>query len=158
VITSYHGVIRDNRVPGDVETRKSTSTFSVGTGVDNQQVGIVYTEGSIVSLSASGNLNVLDPRVQGVTRVLEGPQKAVTAAAVLDNTSTFLAGTADGRVVHYDFSSHTSTLIKGDSHTNLVSGIAASQGGAVTVGYDDRVKEIQSSSFVYVILISICHN
>jgi WD40 repeat protein len=133
---------------GDVESRQSTSSFSIGTGVDNHQVGVVYCDNSIVSLSSSGTLNLLDPRAQGVVRVLQGPQKSITAAAALDSTGTFLAGTADGRVVHYDDHARTSTLIKGEAHSSLVSGITTSQGMAVSVGYDDRVKQIETSEFL----------
>lgn len=49
---------------GDVETRKATQTWSLGSGVSNQQVGNVWSpSGEIVSLSISGDLNVFDARV-----------------------------------------------------------------------------------------------
>lgn len=49
---------------GDVETRKCTTSWTVGSGVDHQQVGNTWTASSgIVSLSLGGDLNIFDPRV-----------------------------------------------------------------------------------------------
>jgi hypothetical protein len=49
---------------GDVETRKAVTTWTLGTGVNHQQVGNVWSgEKDIISLSISGDLNVFDPRV-----------------------------------------------------------------------------------------------
>ena len=46
---------------GDVETRKNIHTYTVGTGVNNQQVGNAWApSGSIISLSMSGDLNIFD--------------------------------------------------------------------------------------------------
>ena len=52
---------------GDVESKKTLTTWTVGSGVAHQQVGNTWfgessTEG-IVSLSVGGDLNVFDPRV-----------------------------------------------------------------------------------------------
>ena len=52
------------RDSGDVETKKVQITWTLGSGVNNQQVGNTWTAGdSIVSLSMSGDLNVFDKRV-----------------------------------------------------------------------------------------------
>lgn len=49
--------------PGDVETRKATTTYTLGTGLQHQQVGNVWSSpDTIVSLSFSGDLNVFDRR------------------------------------------------------------------------------------------------
>ena len=47
-----------------MEARKATTTWTLGSGVDHQQVGNVWSgESDIVSLSMTGDLNVFDPRV-----------------------------------------------------------------------------------------------
>lgn len=49
----------------DVESQKVAQSWSVGEGVENQQVGVVWTPsaaGEIVSASFSGELNVFDKR------------------------------------------------------------------------------------------------
>lgn len=49
---------------GDVETRKATTTWTVGSSVNDQQVGNTWSgESNIVSLSLGGDLSVFDPRV-----------------------------------------------------------------------------------------------
>lgn len=51
-------------ITGDVESRKAITTWTLGTGVENQQVGNTWTAGDdIVSLSMSGDVNVFDKRV-----------------------------------------------------------------------------------------------
>jgi len=139
-------------VPGDVETRKVTATYALGTGLQHQQVGNVWSSpDTIVSLSLSGDLNVFDKRSgEKPVKVLHGAQKAVTSA--LSNPSspgTFLVGSADGRVFSYD-STGEATPLTGQGHTNLVSGFTSAPDGRVfTAGYDDRVREVDGSNFTY---------
>ncbi|KAJ7689439.1 WD40 repeat-like protein [Mycena rosella] len=133
----------------DAETRKATTTWSLGAGVNNQQVGNVWSrEEDIVSLSLSGDLNVFDPRVgDKPARVVTGAQKSITAVAAA-GTGTFLAGTADGRVVEYSVASGTAAPVEGAGHTSIIVGLAAAPGGAVfSAGYDDRVREIGGARF-----------
>ncbi|KAJ7204799.1 WD40 repeat-like protein [Mycena pura] len=128
----------------DVETHKATTTWSLGSGVNNQQVGNVWTrEADIVSLSLSGELNILDARVgDKPPRVITGPQKSITAVAP-SSAGTFLAGTADGRVVEYTTASGEAMSVLGPGHTSIVVGLAAGSSGKVfSAGYDDRVREI----------------
>ncbi|KAJ7634661.1 WD40-repeat-containing domain protein [Roridomyces roridus] len=132
----------------DVETRKATSTWSLGSGVNNQQVGNVWSrETDIVSLSLSGDLNVFDPRVgDKPARIVTGPQKPVTAVAP-SAAGTFLAATADGRVVEYTTASGNTAPLQGVGHTSLIVGLAAGPGGKIfSAGYDDRVREITGST------------
>ncbi|KAG6887804.1 hypothetical protein C0992_010656 [Termitomyces sp. T32_za158] len=133
-------------VPGDVEAQKSVATWKLGSGVDNQQVGNAWSgERDIVSLSLSGSLNVFDPRRSGVpSRTLNAPQKAVTSLAPISST-TFLGGTADGRVLSYLYDKGESELVTGTNHSNLVSDLASSpkDSRVYSVGYDDCVREIE---------------
>ncbi|KAF7316478.1 WD-REPEATS-REGION domain-containing protein [Mycena indigotica] len=133
----------------DVEARKATASWSLGSGVNNQQVGNVWTrEADLVSLSLSGDLNVFDARAGNKpARIITGPQKSITAIAPSTST-TFLAGTADGRVVEFTSSTGEATAVQGDGHTNIVVGLAATPTGKVlSAGYDDRVREISGGSF-----------
>lgn len=60
--TEYLIIIQCMKIKtGDVETRKPVTTWTVGTGVNHQQLGNVWSgEEDIVSLSMSGDLNVFD--------------------------------------------------------------------------------------------------
>ncbi|EMD35482.1 hypothetical protein CERSUDRAFT_116228 [Gelatoporia subvermispora B] len=132
----------------DVESRKAATTWSLGSGVDHQQVGNVWTEGGdIVSLSMSGELNIFDKRVgDKPTRVIVAPQKAITAAVpVASESKTFFAGTADGRLL--SFSGDEYSYVKGEGHSSLVSGLTSERDGTVfSVGFDDRLREIDVKS------------
>ncbi|CCL99609.1 uncharacterized protein FIBRA_01627 [Fibroporia radiculosa] len=135
----------------DVESHKAITSWSLGSGVDNQQVGNAWTASdNIVSLSMSGTLNIFDKRVgDKPSTKLFGPQKSVTAALTLPSTSgTFLAGTADGRVLSYSDSKYAP--LEGSGHAALIPGLASISSGAVySVGFDDSLREIEGGkSFV----------
>ncbi|KAJ3475494.1 hypothetical protein NLI96_g11802 [Meripilus lineatus] len=134
----------------DVEARKATTTWTLGPGLSNQQVGNTWTAGDdIVSLSISGDLNIFDKRVgTNPARVLQAPSKAVTSA-ISSRPGTFIAGTADGRVLSHDGESYKT--IDGSGHSSYVVGITATSDGPVySTGYDDQVREIdlKGQSFV----------
>lgn len=154
---------------GDVEARKAITTWKLGSGVNHQQVGNTWTGGDdIVSLSMSGDLNIFDKRVgDKPARVLnvlvppmlldlstdleclQGPQKSITTAiSAASSPGTFFAGTADGRILAYSDSGYVH--LEGEGHCALVSGLAAAPDGKVySVGFDDRVREIDGGkSFV----------
>ncbi|KAJ7599387.1 WD40-repeat-containing domain protein [Mycena floridula] len=136
----------------DVETRKPTVTWTVGSGVNHQQVGNTWSgEKDIVSLSLSSDLNVFDPRVgDKPTRIIMGAQKAITAITNFTRTSdTFLTGSADGRVLSHNVATSESTTVPGSSHTSLVSSMTTSpvDGSAFSVAFDDQVREISGKGF-----------
>ncbi|TFK32026.1 WD40 repeat-like protein [Crucibulum laeve] len=128
----------------DVETRKAVQTWTLGTGISHQQMGNTWSgEQDIVSLSLSGDLNLFDPRTgEKPTRVFRAPQTSITALAPL-NSSTFIAGTAEGRI--FSYSDDASSCLEGEGHTALVTGVASSptDGKAYSIGWDDRVREIE---------------
>ncbi|KAF8348597.1 WD40-repeat-containing domain protein [Amanita rubescens] len=130
----------------DVETRKVVNTWSLGNSIGDQQVGNVWSEeNEFVSLSLNGDLNVFDPRTgDKPVRVLVAPQKAITAAVPI-SSDTFIGGCADGRVFSFD---NETKYVEGQGHSNLVVGVAASSKTSTiySVGYDDHVREIDSSS------------
>ena len=56
-------LLADSARLGDIETRKATKTYTLGTGLEHQQVGNVWNaQDTIVSLSFSGCLNLFDRR------------------------------------------------------------------------------------------------
>ena len=49
--------------PGDIETRKAVTTWTLGSAVNDQQVGNTWSGAEdIVSMSLSGDLNIFDRR------------------------------------------------------------------------------------------------
>lgn len=54
---------RQSSTLGDVETRKAVTTWTLGGGVEHQQVGNTWAgDEDIVSLSVGGDLNIFDRR------------------------------------------------------------------------------------------------
>ena len=48
---------------GDAQTQKAVTTWTVGSGVNHQQIGNTWSgQDDLVSLSMSGALNIFDPR------------------------------------------------------------------------------------------------
>ncbi|KAL1742536.1 WD40-repeat-containing domain protein [Schizophyllum fasciatum] len=135
----------------DVESRKATTTWTLGSGVDHQQVGNVWSGASdIVSLSMTGDLNVFDPRTgDKPARIFQAPQKSITAAVGPVTSDTFLAGTADGRVFAYSAAAGTSATLTGPGHAAFVSGLAAAGDTLASVGFDDHVREIAPGAREY---------
>ncbi|KAL5522671.1 hypothetical protein ACEPAG_8689 [Sanghuangporus baumii] len=131
----------------DVERKQTIQTWTVGTGVTNQQVGNAWgPEGDIVSLSMSGIVNVFDQRKgDGPARQLIGPQKSITAGT-LTASGTFIAGTADGRLLSYDVAGGDVHLVSGNSHSSLVTGIASAGETVLSVGFDNTLKEISADT------------
>ncbi|KAG6863110.1 hypothetical protein C0991_008140, partial [Blastosporella zonata] len=73
-----------------------------------------------------------------------GPQKAVTALASI-SSSTFIGGTADGRVVSYSCENGNTEVVPGAGHSTIITDLASNSKDRLvySVGYDDRVREIQ---------------
>ncbi|KAH7100572.1 WD40 repeat-like protein [Auriculariales sp. MPI-PUGE-AT-0066] len=109
----------------DPATKASTRTITIGSGVSNQQVGAAWTARGVVSLSMSGDLNLLDDRTPGdkPALVLTGSQKGITAGAAAE-------------------------LVAGPGHTSQVVGIAplGGDGRAVSVGFDDCAREVKGAA------------
>ncbi|KAG6830033.1 hypothetical protein H0H87_009496 [Tephrocybe sp. NHM501043] len=126
----------------DVQAQKPITTWNPA----SQHVGNAWSgERDIVSLSIDGTLSVFDPRTADKpSRVINAPQKAITAFAPI-NPSTFLGGTADGRVYSFTPEKGESDVIPTETHTNLVSDLASNpkDGNVYSVGYDDRLREIR---------------
>ncbi|KIM91564.1 hypothetical protein PILCRDRAFT_810844 [Piloderma croceum F 1598] len=133
----------------DIETRKAVTTWTLGAVINDQQVGNTWSGAEdIVSLSLSGDLNVFDRRSgDKPARVISGPQKTINAIASR-SPSTFVAGTADGRVLSYDASSGEATYIAGPGHSSLITGLASGSSDKVfSIGFDDHVREIEGNNY-----------
>lgn len=121
--------------------------------VPDHQVGVVWpagrSDGLIISLGLSGDLNYLQEGKPGTLRTVEGQQKnitAITADTEHSSNPTFFSGSSDGRICAYDGTGHGET-IDGDAHKNYVSGLATSNSGRIySVGWDDTLRSIDVSA------------
>jgi len=137
----------------DAQTQKAVATWTVGTGVSHQQIGNTWSGGNdLVSLSMSGALNIFDPRTgDKPTRVFNAPQKSITAITP-SSFNTFLIGTADGRIYSYSPSAQDSNILKGEGHSNNVSGLTTSStdGKVYSIAFDDHLREIEGDGSGFV--------
>ena len=88
----------------DVEAKKATTTFIMGTAVEDQQLGCLWSGEFMISVSLSGNINYLDPRSPSKpARVIHGHNKPITKMVKGhdDSNPTLLTGSSDGRLVEW---------------------------------------------------------
>lgn len=134
----------------DATSGQSSQTFKVGSAVEDQQNGIVWTkENQIVSVSLSGTLNVFDPREGDKWRKLHGPSRAITAGALVkggEKEQTFYAGSFDGSIKRLRLDGGDWDQVGGTGHSALVSSVTASEDKVWTAGWDDKAASIDISS------------
>ncbi|RVX70450.1 hypothetical protein B0A52_05949 [Exophiala mesophila] len=137
----------------DVEARKVTQTWTFDdNNVSDQQVGVVWpsgrTDGLIISLSLSGELNYLHPNSPKPSKIVSGHQKNITALTSVGegSSATLWTGSSEGRVASWDASTGTAEAVEGDGHTNIISGLAAASGGShpqvYSVAWDDSLRKV----------------
>lgn len=142
----------------DVEASKVTQTwtFSDTVNVADQQVGVVWpsgrSDGLIISLSLSGNLNYLNTNSPHPTRIISGHQRNITAMAAseIDSTHTLWTGDSEGRLCAWSTKEGTAETVEGEGHTNIISGLATTSASknqrVYSVGWDDKIRAIDAAA------------
>ncbi|KAK4166521.1 WD40-repeat-containing domain protein [Cladorrhinum sp. PSN259] len=140
----------------DAESGENVQTWRIGeegtVSVDNQQVGVVWphgrSDGLIISLSLSGDLNYLVEGSSKPTKVVQGHNKSVTAlGAGSDGKGTTLTtGSFDGKVLSWDVATCVGSVVEGQAHSNQVTQFASGAGKVYSVGWDDTLQTIQEST------------
>ncbi|BGP31629.1 WD40 repeat-like protein [Rhodotorula toruloides] len=133
----------------DVESGKVVQKWAFeGDDVQCQQVGNTFAAEHLVSLSFSGDLNILDVRSPTPSRTLYGHQNPVTALSVSQpNFDTFISGDSSGRVLATSAEGEVKQ-VKGLGHEGLVVDVVNKRdGGFVSTAYDDTVKELSKDEF-----------
>ncbi|GAA5838257.1 hypothetical protein JCM11251_003444 [Rhodosporidiobolus azoricus] len=138
----------------DVEAQKVVQEWRFeGDEVQQQQVGNVFAGENLVSLSFSGDLNILDPRSAAPLRTLYGHQNPITALSVNSPSfDTFISGDSAGRLLatHIGGEKKQETSpIGGQGHSGLVVDIVPTGSGEefASVAFDDTVKELNVKEF-----------
>ncbi|KAL2016387.1 hypothetical protein VTK56DRAFT_3809 [Thermocarpiscus australiensis] len=140
----------------DVEAGHCVQTWRLGeegsASVADQQVGVVWpqgrSDGLIISLSLSGDLNYLVEGKPKPIRVVQGHNKTVTALGVSSdgNGKTVITGSFDGKVCSWDISTGVGSVVEGQTHSNQVTQFASAPGQTYSVGWDDTLRIIQEST------------
>ena len=140
----------------DVATGKVVQSWRMGeegvVSIFDHQVGVIWpsgrSDGLIISLNLAGDLTYLQEGSPKPLRVVQGHQKNITnivPTSGSDPKPTFFTGDTSGRVCAFD-SLGTGEIIEGDAHRNYISGLASSSGRIYSVGWDDRLRTIDSSA------------
>ncbi|KAL7338325.1 WD repeat-containing protein 2 [Rhodotorula toruloides] len=133
----------------DVESGKVVQKWAFeGDDVQSQQVGNTFAAEHLVSLSFSGDLNILDVRSPTPSRTLYGHQNPITALSVSQpNFDTFISGDSSGRILATTAEGEVKQ-VKGLGHKGLVVDVVNKRdGGFVSTAYDDTVKELSKDEF-----------
>ncbi|PGH19061.1 hypothetical protein AJ79_00095 [Helicocarpus griseus UAMH5409] len=146
----------------DVEHGKVVQNWNMGgegsVSIPDQQVGVVWpsgrSDGLIISLSLSGNLNYLAEGSERPTRVVQGHQKSITSLDRFDvgDRQTLWTGSVDGKLFNWDVAQGSGELVHGEGHSNYVNGLAATKEGSsriYSVGWDDHIRSVDVSSNIY---------
>lgn len=143
----------------DVEAGKVTHTWTFGDTINvaDQQVGVVWparADGTIISLSLSGDLNYLNESSAKPTRIISGHSKSITALTVSGSSEqTLFTGDYEGRLCAWNTAKGTAETVEGDGHTNIISGLAATTSDknpqVFSVGWDDKIRTVDAGAKVF---------
>ncbi|EEH38076.2 actin-interacting protein [Paracoccidioides lutzii Pb01] len=146
----------------DVEQGKVVQNWKMGgdvaVSVSDQQVGVVWpngrSDGLIISLSLTGDLNYLVEGNEKLTRIVQSQQKEITAFARYDvgDKQTLWTGGIDGKVYNWDLTQGSAERVDGQGHPNYITGLAATKEGnghIYSVGWDDTIRAVDASSNTY---------
>lgn len=113
--------------------------------VDDQQVGLTWAGNKIVSLSFSGDLNVIEG--EGKIVKLYGSCKSfgLRSLDVVDG-KTLIGGSYDGKVLSWS-PDGICTPVTGGQGTSAVLGVHSTKDGALVVSMDDSVRKISDGKF-----------
>ncbi|CAI6335064.1 unnamed protein product [Periconia digitata] len=143
----------------DPEAGKAVQSWRMGEegvpSIPDQQVGVVWpsgrSDGLIISVDLEGNLNYLVDGNPKPSRVVRGHQKNITAVGI--SGTTLFTGSYEGRVLAWDTESGIADKVEGDSHSNYVAGITASdsksEAEVFTVAWDDTLRSVSVPSKIF---------
>jgi len=132
----------------DVGSFKCITTFNMGSGVEDQQVGCLWSGPHMISVSLSGFINYLDPsHPEGPVKVVKGHNKPITAMGLSPDRKSIYTSDSEGRIITWDSETGTNTRIEGKGHGAQVNGLISSGSNTLaTIGFDDTLRSIDVSS------------
>ncbi|XP_021371130.1 WD repeat-containing protein 1-B-like, partial [Mizuhopecten yessoensis] len=135
----------------DVETRTCVTTFNMGSTMNDMQVGCLWQDEYLISVSLSGHINYLDiNNPDKPLRVLKGTNKPVISMALSEDNSTVFTGSSDGHINYMRSDTFEDGEMDGKGHTNQVTDIRVTGDTMVSVGMDDciRFSDTQSKQYL----------
>lgn len=126
----------------DVEKNSVVTEFKIGDELDDQQLGCLWQDDYMLSLSLSGHINYLDKNNPSTPiRVIKGHSRNITALSLSEDKSTLYTGSFDSRICSWDIKTGQADRFKGnDGHKNQVTDMKVNENQLVTCGMDDTVR------------------
>lgn len=123
----------------DVATGTATTTFTLGTAVDDQQVGCLWQGNYLLSLSLSGDINYLDKsNPSAPARVVKGHTKPIMSIAT--HNRTIYTGDVSGRICSWSADTGLATPLTGTGHSNQATSLSFQGEKLVSAGFDDSIR------------------
>ncbi|KAF3923363.1 Beta-TrCP [Orbilia brochopaga] len=134
----------------DVEAQKATQTWSFGDAgsILDQQTGVIWpnrSDGLIISVSNSSDLNYLSEKSPTPIKVVSGHQKSITGLGIQQDAKTIWTGSYEGRVCSWDLATGTAEVPESQTHKNQVNGFASSEGRMYSIAMDDSFRTIDTN-------------
>ncbi|KFY74202.1 hypothetical protein V499_05762 [Pseudogymnoascus sp. VKM F-103] len=140
----------------DVESGKNVQTWRFGgegnVSVPDHQVGVVWpagrSDGLIISINLNGDLSYLTEGSEKPLKVVQGHNRSITAIGVSDKT--LWTGSFEGRVCTWDVASGKGLAVRGQTHTNQVTGFTNTPDRTYTIGWDDNLRIVDEPTQTFV--------
>lgn len=133
----------------DVATGEVDVTFTMGTTMDDMQMGVVWLKNWIVTVSLDGRLSYLDAASGTVSKVLHGHSGTVAAACRHRESGVIFTGDQAGKVSVWR--NNAATWLNGAGHGKGIRALGVSKDGKkiYSAGLDDCViaSDVESGEF-----------
>lgn len=149
----------------DVERLEESTRFVLGSAVDQQQVGCLWQNEWLLSVSVDGTISYLDPNSadRGPARQLFGHNTSITALATLPRTSgddpdaqtSVITCSYDGRLTSWQVPVGHSQRVTESGHGCMVNGAAVmcadgpDSARLLTIGFDNHVRALDPGTLQY---------
>ncbi|ESO90974.1 hypothetical protein LOTGIDRAFT_191449 [Lottia gigantea] len=134
----------------DLESRSVVNEFVMGDQIDDMQVGCLWQNNHILTVSLSGYINYLDVNNPNKPlRIIKGHSKSIMALAASSDKSTIFTGSFDGHINYMDAESFVDDEMQGKGHSNQVSDMKIVDDTLVTIGMDDTIRFSSASEKKY---------
>lgn len=133
----------------NVEKKSTEAEYKFGTQVNDMQVGCLWQDDTVMTVSLSGHINYLDAATAQPKKIIKGHNKPIVSLAVSPDGSTFYTGDSNGLIVSWKTASSDSEEIKGKGHTNQVNDMVLDGDNIISVGIDDTIRFTKPASGEY---------
>jgi len=125
----------------DFASNKEKVTFTLGSTIDDMQVGCNWIGNYIFSISLSGFINYFDmENPSGPVRIVKGHNKAIICSTLTEDRKWLFSASFDGRICYWDIETGIAEVVEGKGHTNQVQRMATTSEFIATCAMDDTVR------------------